>query len=115
MSLTPTDVHAVRFRTALRGYSTSEVDAFLDRVATCLTRLHDEVAALRAHAPAANATQGPAAPLPRPVPGESADETSLRTLLVAQRTADQTVSDARAEADRLLADARAEVERLLGG
>jgi DivIVA domain-containing protein len=113
MTLTPADVQAVRFRTALRGYSTTDVDAFLDRVAATLTRLTDELARLRAAlaAPTESGTGAPdrSAPvtaLPRPLPGETGEEAALRTLLLAQRTADQVVADAREEAERLLAAAR---------
>lgn len=109
MSLTPAEVHAVRFRTALRGYSTAEVDAFLDRVASALSRLQEEVAALRALTPGERGGTTP----PRPLPGETGEEAALRTLLLAQRTADQVVADACDEADRELAAARAEAERLL--
>ncbi|MDP9408488.1 MAG: DivIVA domain-containing protein [Actinomycetota bacterium] len=127
MTLTPADVHAVRFRTALRGYSTGDVDAFLDRVAAALASAYDENAALRTAlaletgataagavpAAAASARGGGSAPtatLPRALPGESGEETALRTLLLAQRRADQVVVDARAEAERLVADARREAD-----
>ena len=129
MSLTPTDVHAVRFRTALRGYSTGDVDAFLDRVAASLARLHEEVAMLRALAPepslVAETAGAPAGGhelatglptgLPRTLPGETGEEAGLRTLLLAQRTADQVVTDARDEAERLLAAARAEADEVRAG
>lgn len=111
MTLTPADVQAVRFRTALRGYSTTDVDAFLDRVAATLTRLTDELTRLRATL-AEPGTAGPSAPLPRTLPGETGEEAALRTLLLAQRTADQVVADAGEEAERLLVAAREEADAL---
>jgi DivIVA domain-containing protein len=117
MTVTPADVQAVRFRTALRGYSTTDVDAFLDRVAATLTRLADELARLRAALadPARSGAQGGPAPgsaLPRTLPGETGEEAALRTLLLAQRTADQVVTDAREEAERLLGAAREQADAL---
>ena len=116
MTLTPADVQAVRFRTALRGYSTTDVDAFLDRVAATLTRLSAEAAALRSTAGADTAGRhgrpAPGTAAPRVLPGETGEEAALRTLLLAQRTADQVVADAREEAERLLAAAREEAAAL---
>ena len=113
MTLTPADVSAVTFRTALRGYHMGEVDAFLDRVATALARLGQENARLRAAVvdPAGAGDEVPGR-LPRPLPGESGEEAALRTLLLAQRTADQVVTDAREEGVRVVEAARAEVVEL---
>jgi DivIVA domain-containing protein len=41
-TLTPADVEATTFRTAMRGYNMTEVDTFLDRVASDLGRLLSE-------------------------------------------------------------------------
>jgi DivIVA domain-containing protein len=117
--LTPTDVANKQFRIAFRGYSLDEVDAFLDEVETELTRLLRE----RSAAPAATtepapvpvtvaeprAAGGPAAPLT----GMEGQESALRTLLLAQRTADAAIAEAQAEADELLTKARGEAERTL--
>ena len=113
MTLTPADVSAVTFRTTLRGYHAGEVDAFLDRVATALARLNQENARLRAAVEPAGAGDPVPARLPRPLPGESGEEAALRTLLLAQRTADQVVAEAREEGVRIVEEARAEVVELL--
>lgn len=123
MPLTPTDVANKQFRIAFRGYSLDEVDAFLDEVETELTRLLRDNSELEnrsgaAPAPAAEpatltapAKAPPAAPPPtEPLRGPDGHEAALRTLLLAQRTADEAIAEARAEADQLLLEARAEAE-----
>src|SRR3954453_15106365 len=102
MPLTPEDVASKRFSTTRfrPGYDEDEVDAFLDEVESELTRLLQEKARLRAQggvpapAPAA-APEQPAAAEP-----EGGQEAALRTLLMAQRTADEAVSQARKEAEQ---------------
>jgi DivIVA domain-containing protein len=101
MALTPEDVQSRRFKTSFRGYDEEEVDSFLDEVEVELTRLHGESDALRQRLEAAVA-----APPPQPVTSE-AEEMLRRTLLLAQRTADETVAGAQAEAERLVTDAQA--------
>ena len=115
MPLTPTDVANKQFRIAFRGYSLDEVDAFLDEVENELTRLvrtNDELtgrSSSSAPAAAVGATTpdaASAAPL-----GLAGQEAALRTLLLAQRTADEAIAEARAEADELVSSARAEAEQ----
>lgn len=97
MPLTPADVKAKEFHTSFRGYNEVEVDTFLDEVEAELTRLLTENADL-----AQRLTAALAAP-----PVNEADEMLRRTLLLAQRTADETVATAQAEAERILEQARA--------
>jgi cell division initiation protein len=101
MSLTPEDVERKTFKERFKGYDMDEVDAFLDRVVTRLQELLAEQEDLRRRL--RDAQHGT---------GESG-ELLQRTLLTAQRTADETVAEAKAEADRLLSEARGEHERLL--
>ena len=117
MPLTPADVANKQFKISFRGYSLDEVDSFLDEVESELGRLLRENADLKTGRPVAPVFQAPepqpVAPAPPPTaplaPGEG-QEAALRTLLLAQRTADQVVAEARAEAEALLAAARAEAE-----
>ena len=112
MPLTPEDVQKKQFSTVRfkEGYDEEEVDAFLDEVEAELRRLIAENASLgrAAHAgPAAPsapvAAEAPAAP---PPPTEDPNETALRTLLLAQRTADEAIAQAKAEAEQVVAQAK---------
>lgn len=119
MPLTPDQVAAKRFSvTRFRpGYAEEEVDAFLDEVEAELRRLLQEKAELQRGTPA-RAPAGPAAaagslaPAPEPAPEPSppapgeGQEAALRTLLLAQRTADEAVAEARREADAIVTAAR---------
>ena len=104
MALTPQDVQQKEFKQQFRGYNEVEVDAFLDEVELELTRLIAENEDLRQRLASVVTAQAAAAP------GGEADEMLRRTLLLAQRTADETIAAARAEADRLLGEAQAQAE-----
>src|SRR5262245_47938806 len=116
MPLTPEDVQNKRFSTVRfkEGYDEEEVDAFLDEVEAELRRLLTEnsgllpapaprAAAAAAPPPAAPAAPAPAAPAP---PAEAPNEAALRTLLLAQRTADEAIAQAKQEAEHLVASAK---------
>jgi DivIVA domain-containing protein len=116
--LTPADVANKQFKIGFRGYSLDEVDAFLDEVESELSRLLTENQELRGGRPAA-AAPAPALPgaaaVPPPAlpavvaPGEG-QEAALRTLLLAQRTADAAVAEARTEAAQIVAAAEARAD-----
>ena len=110
MPLTPEDVRTKEFRNSFRGYNEPEVDAFLDEVEGELTRLLRENSELRERA-ASPAAQAPAAAVAAPM-GET-EEMLRRTLLIAQRTADETVAQAKAEADRIVSEAQAHTQQLV--
>lgn len=135
MALTPQDVRDKKFTTTRfkPGYDEDEVDAFLDEVEAELgqlvtenTVLRDRVTVLEAATPPAidQAYGGPVAAAPAPVdelpaaaltgPNAEMEEMLRRTLLLAQRTADQAVAEAQAEAERVKAEAQAHAERLVG-
>jgi DivIVA domain-containing protein len=105
--LTPEDVRSRRFKTAFRGYDEEEVDTFLDEVEVELTRLLSESDGLRQRLEAAQNQ-----PPPQPVASE-AEEMLRRTLLLAQRTADETVAGAQADAERIKAEAAQEAQATL--
>src|SRR5947209_5180870 len=118
MPLTPEDVQNKRFSTVRfkEGYDEEEVDAFLDEVEAELRRLLGENSQLRsqparpaAPAPAAAPVSAPAAPQPPAAPAAPAEEpteAALRTLLLAQRTADEAIAQAKAEAEQIVASAK---------
>jgi DivIVA domain-containing protein len=109
--LTLTEVANKQFRIAFRGYSLDEVDSFLDEVEAELSRLLRDNSELknRPVAPVAPAAPELAAPEP-PMLGMQGQEAALRTLLLAQRTADQAIAEARAEAEQIVSAARSEAE-----
>jgi cell division initiation protein len=99
MSLTPEDVQEQKFKERFKGYDIDEVDAFLERVMHAIAELRDERDALRRSLDEGGRTEEPS-------------ELLARTLMTAQRAADETVAAAHGEAERLLADARAESTRI---
>src|SRR6478672_3049439 len=116
MPLTPEDVQNKRFTTVRfkEGYDEEEVDAFLDEVEAELRRLLGENDELRS---APKPTAAPVAPPPPPpaaprTPEEQPQEAALRTLLLAQRTADEAIAQAKAEADQIVSAARMKASAL---
>lgn len=115
MALSPQRIRETTFRSARKGYDQGEVDAFVQEVAVALESAQNDATAMEARARAAVARLQE---LSHGQPGEAAaaeppvrvnvdeSETISRTLLLAQRTADQTVADARAEAEQVLQSAR---------
>ena len=101
MSLTPQDVERKTFKERFKGYDMGEVDAFLDRVVERLHELLAERDGLRRRLH--EAEQGS---------GES-EQLLQRTLITAQRAADETLAEAQAQADRLRDEARAEHDRAI--
>src|SRR3954454_24327891 len=114
MTLTPEDVANKRFTTTRfrPGYDEDEVDAFLDEVEAELSRLLQENKTLAARtagaapAPAPQAATPPPPPPPPPAEPEGGQEAALRTLLLAQRTADEAIGQARKEAEQIVSEAR---------
>lgn len=111
--LSAADVHNVLFSRAgigRRGYDEAEVDFFLERVQTELSRLlgekvalRDEVAALRHRV---SVGEGGLAPL-----RDEASVQAVKVLSAAQQTADQYVADADSYSKRLSVEARERYER----
>lgn len=99
MSLTPEDVKEQKFREKFKGYDVDEVDAFLEQVMHALSELTDERDALRRQLEESE--------------GEEPNELLARTLMTAQRAADETLAAAQAEAEQVLADARSRAARTL--
>jgi DivIVA domain-containing protein len=123
MVVTPADVADKQFRNSFRGYNEQEVDGFLDTVEAELVRLltenatlHTQIEELASGRPVPTTgdesagTEPPAAAPDSADPGARPD--ALRTLQMAQRTADAAVSEARAEAEAMLTAARDEAQRL---
>lgn len=103
MALTPQDVHSQTFRERIRGYSEEEVDEFMARVADSLAVLTSERDDALEKVRILEAQVG------------DTDEADLlkRTLIKAERTAQETIDEARSEAERLVAEAGQDARRML--
>lgn len=104
MSLTPEDVEKQVFKERFRGYDQDEVDRFLDRVSASVGELIRERDLLRDRV--------------RDLERQAAEtsesgELLQRTLVAAQRTADETIDEARATAEQTVEDARSRAEEIL--
>jgi DivIVA domain-containing protein len=111
VTLNPQRIRDTRFKTAKRGgYDPAEVDSFLEEAAASLEAAQNDAIAMEARARAAVArlqelSQGGVDS--GGVPRASADEaeTISRTLLLAQRTADEAIAAAKTEAEQVRAGA----------
>ncbi|HEY1654861.1 MAG TPA: DivIVA domain-containing protein [Candidatus Tumulicola sp.] len=100
--ITPIDIQHKSFKKALQGYDRTEVDAFLDEIIETLEDDASHRAALEADV----------ADLKERISHFKAMEESLqKTLVLAQRTADETKASAHKEADLIREKARLEAER----
>lgn len=103
MSLTPQDIEKRIFRERRRGYDPEDVDAFLDEVAERIAELERQ----------RDRAQARLAELEDSSAGARETETLLsRTLISAERTAEQTVATAKQDAERFRSEAAQEAERM---
>lgn len=110
MPIDPAAIRAQEFRVVFRGYDIGEVDAFLDWMEEELTRT--------AGVPASSGEAPSGTDVSVADAGASAEEGStsslaLRTLVHAERMAEQVLAEATAEAAAIKARARAEAETVL--
>jgi DivIVA domain-containing protein len=131
VSMTPDDVREQTFKERFKGYDVEEVDAFLERVMDALAELYAEREELtqhveelqarlaarpadQAHVPEATpapTTPADAAPAPAQPPEPVSSDLVSRTLITAQRAADETIARAQQEAERLVGEAQGEAAR----
>jgi len=96
LSLTPEDIQGKRFHDAFRGYNHEEVDNFLDRVASSFVAVSGELQTVRRQV----------VDLEGHLDEVRQTEMMLkRTLLAAQRAADEALAEAKAEAEQTLTSA----------
>ncbi|NNC40255.1 MAG: hypothetical protein HKN95_06150, partial [Acidimicrobiia bacterium] len=119
-------IPTVKFEEEMRGYSKSQVDRVLDTLApladeieTLQQQLHEanERADEAAHRASAIADQaiGPDQVLATQSPDGDFDQTLRNTLLLAQRTADQTIRDAEQKAEEMRRDSTAQADSIMAG
>src|SRR5947208_2995516 len=104
MDFSPQTVRSAGFKTVKKGYDPSEVDDFKEKVAAAIETAQNQATAMEARARAAVAKlqevsqQSTTTRDTGSRANEEDSETISRTLLLAQRTADSTVSQADGEA-----------------
>ncbi|MDQ4095483.1 MAG: DivIVA domain-containing protein [Actinomycetota bacterium] len=96
MDVTPKEINEKQFRDAWRGYNQEEVDDFLDKVAEAVDNTQRENQALRAR----NLELEQALSTTR-----EAEEMLKKTLVTAQRAAEEAISKAKAKAKQLVDEA----------
>jgi cell division initiation protein len=96
MELGAREVHEKQFHDAWRGYNQEEVDDFLDKVAETIDRLTRENRSL--HERIRQLDQAVSA-------SKNTEEMLKKTLVTAQRAAEEAIATAKAKAERLIAEA----------
>ena len=116
MDVTPQELRGSEIKDAWRGYDRDEVDDLLERAAVTIEHLILQVQEAQAHPPIAAAAAAVAVtPEPVPLPSSRDDAEMLqRTLLLAQRAADDAVAEAQARAKQIVDEAEAKAQALVG-
>ena len=105
MDVTPQELRGSEIKEAFRGFNRDEVDDLLERAAATIENLTRQVQELESRAPGD----------PAEVPTNRDDAEMLqRTLLLAQRAADDAVSEAQAHARKLIEESEARAQALVG-
>ncbi len=121
MDITPQELRDIEIREAWRGYHRDDVDELLERAAATIEHLESEVAQLRSRGGQAAAppprAAAPVAPVPVPAatpPGRMPDADVIqRTLLLAQKAADEAVTEAKARAAQIVSESEAQAQALV--
>ncbi len=109
MDVTPQELRGSEIKDSWRGYDRDEVDDLLERAAVTIEGLTQKVQDTGSR-PAA----GAAAPAEVPLPSSRDDAEMLqRTLLMAQRAADDAVNEAQSRARQLLEESEAKAQSLV--
>jgi DivIVA domain-containing protein len=119
MDFSPQTVRSAGFKTVKKGYDPAEVDDFKEKVAAAIETAQNQATAMEARARAAVAklqevsqqvTSGTGA---GPSASDEDAETISRTLLLAQRTADNTMARANADAESITVKARVDATTVI--
>src|ERR1700730_3050654 len=110
MDVTPQELRGNEIKDSWRGYDRDEVDDLLERAAVTIEGLTQKLQ----EAISRTAVSSPAAPAEVPLPSSRDDAEMLqRTLLLAQRAADDAVNEAQARARQLLEESEAKAQSLV--
>jgi DivIVA domain-containing protein len=126
MDVTPQELRDIEIRESFRGYHRDDVDELLERAAATIEHLEHQIRILQdrlaagpapAPAPRREPERAPApvpapvaAPAPVPVPD---NDVIQRTLILAQRAADEAVAEAQARAAQLTGEAEARAQAMV--
>lgn len=104
MGLSPDDIVTYPLKQAVRGYSVAQVDGLLDEVADTVERLEAEAADLRERLRRCE---------DRLSESSETEATLKRTLVTAQRAAEQSLDEAHARATELVEEAQREASEMV--
>jgi cell division septum initiation protein DivIVA len=108
MDVTPQELRGTEIKEAWRGFNRDEVDDLLERAASTIEHLMRQLQELESR------VQGTAAAEPAPLPTNRDDAEMLqRTLMLAQRAADDAVNEAQAHARQLIEESEARAQSLV--
>jgi DivIVA domain-containing protein len=111
MDVTPQELRSSEIKDSWRGYDRDEVDDLLERAAVTIEGLTQQVQDVQSR-PVPTAVS--AAPSEVPLPSSREDAEMLqRTLLLAQRAADDAVNEAQARAKEMLEESEAKAQTLV--
>src|SRR5690348_7014357 len=132
MDVTPQELRDTEIREAWRGYHRDDVDELLERAAATIEHLQEQMRAaqqrIQAGGPAAvqaapqpapqPVVQAPPQPAPQPAPVPERipipdTDVIQRTLILAQKAADEAVADAQARARQLIDESEAKAQSLV--
>ena len=114
MDVTPQELRSSEIKDSWRGYDRDEVDDLLERAAVTIESLTQKLQELPAARAAAQAAPAAAAWREVPLPSSRDDADMLqRTLLLAQRAADDAVNEAQARARQMLDESEAKAQSLV--
>ena len=104
MEITPRELRDVEIREAFRGYSRDEVNELLERAAATLEAANERVTQMSERLNTAQSETGHT---------RETEDILHRTLLLAQRAADEAVNEAQAKARQMVDDAEIQSRRLI--
>jgi DivIVA domain-containing protein len=114
MDVTPQELRSSEIKDSWRGYDRDEVDDLLERAAVTIESLTQQIHDVQSR-PVPTAAPAPvAAPADVPLPSSREDADMLqRTLLLAQRAADDAVNEAQGRAKQMLEEAETKAQALV--
>lgn len=104
MEITPRELRDVEIREAFRGYSRDEVNELLERAAATLESVNERVQQMTERLSTAQSETGHT---------RETEDILHRTLLLAQRAADEAVNEASAKARQMVDDAEIQSRRMI--